>query len=78
MKKDWWFTRSYASEIVRPISRASEFEQVSKTEHVAANPVRCFDIAVGSELYPKWAYDVKETDMLERDALSGHWAHFFI
>lgn len=44
------------------------FDQVTKTEHVAANPVRCFDIAVDFEHYPKWAHDVKEANVLERDA----------
>ena len=43
-------------------------DQATETEHVAANPARCFDIAVDFERYPEWARDVKEANVLERDA----------
>ena len=43
-------------------------DQATETEHVAANTVRCFDIAVDFERYPEWARDVKEANVLERDA----------
>jgi ribosome-associated toxin RatA of RatAB toxin-antitoxin module len=43
-------------------------DQATETEHVVANPTRCFDIAVDFERYPEWARDVKEANVLERDA----------
>ncbi len=43
-------------------------DQATETEHVAASPSRCFDIAVDFERYPEWAHDVKEANVLERDA----------
>jgi len=43
-------------------------DQATETEHVAAAPTRCYDIAVDFERYPEWARDVKEANVLERDA----------
>ena len=43
-------------------------DQATETEHVAASPSRCFDVAVDFERYPEWAHDVKEANVLERDA----------
>ncbi|MGA1743823.1 MAG: SRPBCC family protein [Ilumatobacteraceae bacterium] len=42
-------------------------DQATETEHVAASPSRCFDVAVDFERYPEWARDVKEANILERD-----------
>ena len=43
-------------------------DQATETEHVAAAPTRCYDIAVDFERYPEWARDVKEANVLERDS----------
>lgn len=43
-------------------------EQATETERVAASPSRCFEIAADFERYPEWARDVKEANVLERDA----------
>jgi len=43
-------------------------DQATDTEHVAASASRCFDVAVDFERYPEWARDVKEANVLERDA----------
>lgn len=43
-------------------------DQATETEHVAANPSRCYEIAIDFERYPEWARDVKEANVLERDA----------
>jgi ribosome-associated toxin RatA of RatAB toxin-antitoxin module len=43
-------------------------DQATDTEHVAASPARCYEIAVDFERYPEWARDVKEANVLERDA----------
>ena len=39
-------------------------------EHItiAAAPGRCFEVAVDFENYPRWATDVKEAEVLDRDA----------
>ncbi|MFM1837397.1 MAG: hypothetical protein RLZZ327_271 [Actinomycetota bacterium] len=52
---------------VRPTSLACVIDQATETEHVAASPSRCFDVAVDFERYPEWARDVKEANILERD-----------
>jgi hypothetical protein len=36
--------------------------------HVAADPARCFAIATDFAAYPRWAGDVKEVEVRERDA----------
>src|SRR5262245_18831857 len=36
--------------------------------HVDADPLDCFDLATDFEAYPKWATDVKEATIRERDA----------
>ena len=43
-------------------------DQATETEHVAASPARCYEIAVDFERYPEWARDVTEANVLERDA----------
>ncbi|MFM8644927.1 MAG: SRPBCC family protein [Actinomycetota bacterium] len=43
-------------------------DQATETEHVAASSARCFDVAVDIERYHEWAHDVKEANVLERDA----------
>ena len=43
-------------------------DQATETEHVAASPERCYELAVDFERYPEWARDVKEANVLERDA----------
>ena len=43
-------------------------DQATETEHVAASPARCFEIAIDFERYPEWAHDIKEANVLERDA----------
>jgi uncharacterized membrane protein len=35
---------------------------------VGAPPQRCFEVAVDFENYPRWATDVKEAEVLDRDA----------
>ncbi len=42
-------------------------DQATETEHVAASPERCYELAVDFERYPEWARDVKEANVLERD-----------
>jgi ribosome-associated toxin RatA of RatAB toxin-antitoxin module len=51
-----------------PTSLADVIDQATDTEHVAASASRCFDVAVDFERYPEWARDVKEANVLERDA----------
>ncbi|MGH9040890.1 MAG: SRPBCC family protein [Acidimicrobiia bacterium] len=36
--------------------------------NIAAPPERCFEVAVDFENYPRWATDVKEVEILDRDA----------
>lgn len=38
-------------------------------EHIriAAPPPRCFEVAVDFERYPRWATDIKEVEVLDRD-----------
>lgn len=43
-------------------------DQATETEHVAASASRCYEIAIDFERYPEWARDVKEANVLERDA----------
>ena len=43
-------------------------DQATETETIAASPQRCFDVAIDFERYPEWAHDVKEANVLERDA----------
>jgi ribosome-associated toxin RatA of RatAB toxin-antitoxin module len=43
-------------------------DQATDTEIIAASPQRCYDVAVDFERYPEWAHDVKEANVLERDA----------
>jgi ribosome-associated toxin RatA of RatAB toxin-antitoxin module len=43
-------------------------DQATETEHVAASPARCYELAVDFERYPEWAHDVKEASVRERDA----------
>jgi ribosome-associated toxin RatA of RatAB toxin-antitoxin module len=51
-----------------PTSLADVIDQATDTEHVASSASRCFDVAVDFERYPEWARDVKEANVLERDA----------
>jgi hypothetical protein len=43
-------------------------DQVSERIRVDASAARCFEVATDFEKYPKWARDVKEARVLERDA----------
>jgi ribosome-associated toxin RatA of RatAB toxin-antitoxin module len=43
-------------------------DQATETEHVAASPARCYEVAVDFERYPEWTQDVKEANVLEHDA----------
>jgi len=43
-------------------------DQATETETISASPQRCFDVAIDFERYPEWAHDVKEANVLERDA----------
>ncbi|MDQ6854090.1 MAG: SRPBCC family protein [Actinomycetota bacterium] len=43
-------------------------EQVSERIHIDAPPARTYEVATDFERYPDWAKDVKQADVLERDA----------
>lgn len=43
-------------------------EQVSERIHVDAPPERTYEVATDYERYPDWAKDVKQANVLERDA----------
>lgn len=43
-------------------------DQATESEHVAATPARCYEIAIDFERYPEWARDVKEASVVERDS----------
>jgi hypothetical protein len=43
-------------------------EQVSERIRIDAPPQRCYEVATNYERYPEWAKDVKQADILERDA----------
>lgn len=36
--------------------------------HVEANPQRCYEVAIDFDRYPEWATDVKDVEVLDRDA----------
>ena len=43
-------------------------EQVSERIHIDAPPERTYEVATDYERYPEWAKDVKQANVLERDA----------
>jgi uncharacterized membrane protein len=43
-------------------------EQVSERIHIDAPPERTYEVATDYERYPEWAKDVKQANILERDA----------
>jgi len=43
-------------------------DQVSERIRTDASPARCFEVATDFERYPEWARDVKEAEVVERDA----------
>jgi uncharacterized membrane protein len=43
-------------------------EQVSERIHIDAPPERAYEVATDYERYPEWAKDVKQANILERDA----------
>jgi Polyketide cyclase / dehydrase and lipid transport len=43
-------------------------DEAHETIHVRADALDCFDIATDFESYPRWAKDVKDARVLERDA----------
>jgi uncharacterized membrane protein len=43
-------------------------EQVSERIHIDAPPERTYEVASDYERYPEWAKDVKQANILERDA----------
>ncbi len=43
-------------------------ERTAERMIIAGTPARCFAIASDFEAYPEWVSDVKEVDVLERDA----------
>lgn len=43
-------------------------EQATERMTVRADPARCFEVAVDFDRYPEWAADIKEVDVVERDA----------
>jgi len=43
-------------------------EQTTERTHVAAPPQRCFEVATDFERYPEWAGDIKQVEVLDRDA----------
>jgi hypothetical protein len=43
-------------------------DEASESIHVAAPPERCYAVAIDFERYPEWATDVKDVEVLERDA----------
>lgn len=43
-------------------------DQATERATIDAPPQRCFDVAVDFERYPEWARDIKDTQVLERDA----------
>lgn len=42
-------------------------EQTTERTHIEASPQRCYEVAIGFEDYPKWAKDVKDVKVVERD-----------
>jgi ribosome-associated toxin RatA of RatAB toxin-antitoxin module len=43
-------------------------EQVSERIHIDAPPERTYEVATDYERYPEWAKDVKQANVLKRDA----------
>jgi ribosome-associated toxin RatA of RatAB toxin-antitoxin module len=43
-------------------------QQVSERIHIDAPPERAYEVATDYERYPEWAKDVKQANILERDA----------
>jgi hypothetical protein len=43
-------------------------EQVSERIHIDAPPERTYEVATDYERYPEWAKDVKQANILQRDA----------
>jgi hypothetical protein len=43
-------------------------DEARESIHIEATPDRCYAVAIAFERYPEWATDVKEVEVLERDA----------
>jgi hypothetical protein len=43
-------------------------DEARESIHVGAPPERCYGVAIDFDRYPEWATDVKEVEVLERDA----------
>lgn len=43
-------------------------DEARESIHVEASPERCYAVAIDFERYPEWATDVKEIEVLDRDA----------
>jgi ribosome-associated toxin RatA of RatAB toxin-antitoxin module len=43
-------------------------DQVTERMVVRASPERCWEVAIDFERYPQWAADIREVEVLERDA----------
>jgi hypothetical protein len=42
-------------------------DEARESIHIEAAPERCYAVAIDFDNYPKWATDVKEVEVLERD-----------
>jgi hypothetical protein len=43
-------------------------DEARESIHVEATPERCYAVAIDFDRYPEWATDVKQVEVLERDA----------
>src|SRR5919199_3451858 len=43
-------------------------DEARESIHVEAPPEQCYAVAIDFERYPEWATDVKEVEVLDRDA----------
>src|ERR671933_682623 len=43
-------------------------DEARESIHIDASPDRCYAVAIDYERYPEWATDVKEVEVLDRDA----------
>jgi hypothetical protein len=43
-------------------------DEARESIHVEATPERCYGVAIDFDRYPEWATDVKQVEVLDRDA----------
>jgi len=43
-------------------------DEARESIHIEATPQRCYEVAIDFDRYPEWATDVKEVEVLGRDA----------